>query len=166
MPAAAMAFGLIYYTYKHDLAEVQTHAISTARALSAALDQHVIGVQAVVSTLASSALLQEGSLAAFDKRARAIRINERVATLVLIDMNGHQLVNTAAPFGSPLPSGASPEIIRAIRSGRTTVTGLFTGPVLQKKIVAVAAPVMRSNQLAYGLSAPIPLDQLRDLLVG
>lgn len=166
MPAAAMAFGLIFYFYERELTQVQAGAISTARALAAALDQHVIGAQASIATLASSELLHEGNLAGFDKRARAVKINEQAANVVLVDMSGHQLVNTAVPFGRPLPSGASPEIIRAIQNGKSTVTGLFTGPVLHRKIVAVAVPVVRSNRTVYGLSTPIPLDQLRDHLVG
>ncbi|MGA8785051.1 MAG: PAS domain-containing sensor histidine kinase, partial [Polaromonas sp.] len=91
MPAAAMAFGLIFYFYERELTQVQAGAISTARALAAALDQHVIGAQASIATLASSELLHEGNLAAFDKRARAVKINEQAANVVLVDMSGHQL---------------------------------------------------------------------------
>ena len=161
-----MAISLIYYSYTHDLAQLKSNTISTARALDSAIDQHVIGVQAAVATLATSELLYAGNLAEFDKRARAVTINERAATFVLEDASGQKLVNTALPFGSPLPSGASPEIIRAIKMGRATITDFFEGPVLHKKIIAVVVPVMRSGQIIYALSTPIPLDQLRDLLVG
>lgn len=164
VPAAGMVIALIFAHYRQDLQQSQINTIGTARALAAALDQQVIGVQASLTTLATSELIASGDLAGFHTRAKGVQINYRVATIVLVRHDGQQLVNTSVPFGSPLPPGAVPQIIEATNQGKTGYADLFTGKVLNKKFVAVGVPVYLGGQIMGALTAPISLDQFKDLL--
>jgi len=163
-PAVVVPIGLLYLDYKQDLVYLRADALSTSRALSSALDQHVIGVQAVLSTLANSELLDTTNLAAFDKFARSAKINGRNATLVLSDTSGRQLIHTAVPFGTVLPS-RPPQDMVPVKGSHPLVSTLFTAPVLKKKVVSVSVPVIRAGQTIYHLSSPIDLSHLNELLL-
>jgi signal transduction histidine kinase len=167
IPAVVVPLGLLYFDYRQDLQYLRADTLSTSRALSSALDQHVIGVQAVLSTLANSEqlnALDAANLPAFDKLARTARINGRQATVVLSDTSNLPLIHTGVPWGAALPLKPPQNMLEA-KSRHPLVSALFIAPVLKKKLISVSMPVLRDGQTIYRISAPIALDQLRDLLL-
>lgn len=159
-----MVIALIVDHYQRDLQQSRTNTIGTARALAVALDQHVIGVQASLTALASSELIASGDFAAFHARAKVVQINNRASTIVLVRRDGQQMVNTAVPFGQSLPGNSVPQLLEATNQGKTGYTDLFTGRVLNKRFVAVGVPVSLGGQVMGALMAPVSPDQLQKLL--
>ncbi|WP_158917139.1 response regulator [Caulobacter sp. S45] len=83
--------------------------LATARALSTAVDGRVLAAQAMLLALATSDSLHGGDLAEFDQRARKLAAG-RDQWFVLYTPDGHQLVNTAFPVGTPLINASYPAL--------------------------------------------------------
>ena len=164
VPAAGMVIALIIDHYQRDLQQSRINTIGTARALAVAVDQHVIGVQATLTALASSDLIASGDFATFHSYAKDVQINNRAATIMLVQKDGHQLINTAVPYGQSLPSTAIPQILESTNQGEVGYADLFTSNVKNKRLVAVGVPVFLGGQVIGALTAPVSPDQLKELL--
>lgn len=116
--------------------------ITTARALSGAVDrQAAVGV-AVVETLASDQALIHGDWAGFHARAQRV-VQRRPGWIVISDINGQQIVNTLKPYGSPLPrSPRANELTSALLAGRSKISDLRMGKVAGKPVITVATPIL------------------------
>jgi two-component sensor histidine kinase len=115
--------------------------VTTARALSGAVDrQAAVGVS-VAETLATDQALINGDWAAFHARAR--RATERRSGWVVVaDADGQQVVNTLRPWGEPLPRiKRTPEETAAFSAGRSKVSNLLDGPAAGKPVITVGAPL-------------------------
>ncbi|PIB90854.1 sensor histidine kinase [Caulobacter sp. FWC2] len=116
--------------------------VTTARALSGAVDrQAAVGVS-VAETLATDQALINGDWAAF--HARALRATERRAGwIVVADQNGQQVVNTLKPYGASLPRiKRTREEAAAFSAGRSKVSDLLDGPVAGKPVITVGTPIV------------------------
>ena len=76
----------------------------TVRALSLAVDREIGAVRAILETLAESPHLDTGNLRSFYEICRRAVANRKESRLILFDRSGQQLMNTARPFGTPLPN--------------------------------------------------------------
>ncbi|HJV41215.1 sensor histidine kinase [Caulobacter sp.] len=125
--------------------------VTTARALSGAVDrQAAVGVS-VAETLATDQALISGDWAAF--HARALRVTaRRPGWIVVSDISGQQILNTLKPYGAPLPrSPRATELTSALLAGRSKVSDLREGKVAGKPVITVATPIMVKGQ-TYVLS--------------
>ncbi|PZR34218.1 sensor histidine kinase [Caulobacter segnis] len=130
--------------------------ITTARALSGAVDrQAAVGV-AVVETLASDQALITGDWRDFHARAQRV-VQRRPGWIVVSDINGQQIVNTLKPYGAPLPvSPRANELTSALLAGRSKISDLRIGKVAGKPVITVATPIMVKDQpyvLSYVVEA-------------
>jgi two-component sensor histidine kinase len=116
--------------------------VTTARALSGAVDrQAAVGVS-VVETLATDQALINGDWAAFDARARRA-MERRAGWIVVADQDGQQVLNTLKPYGTPLPRvKRTREEAAAFSAGRSKVSDLLDGPVAGKPVITVGAPIV------------------------
>jgi PAS domain S-box-containing protein len=127
------------------LDQVRSDMIDRARTLSAEVDREIIGEIERLQALAASPSLRQGNFAAFQRQAEASLALRQSGTIMLVDRDMHQLVNTGAPFGTPLEDAPVPGPVRkALSTGKPEVTGLFTGPV--------------THQLTFGIIVPVPID--------
>jgi hypothetical protein len=83
-----------------------------ARTLSANIDREIVGEIDRLQGLAASRSLHKGDLAEFQRQAEASLALGRSGNIVLIDRDMQQLVDTAVPFGKPLPKGGLPQLPR------------------------------------------------------
>lgn len=115
--------------------------LTTARALSGAIDrQAAVGV-AVAETLASDQALIAGDWKAFHARARRVT-DQRTGWVVVTDIDGQQIVNTLRPYGAPLPKvPRAPELTQALLAGKSKVSDLRWGAVAKRYLVTVGTPV-------------------------
>jgi len=121
--------------------------VTTARALSGAVDrQAAVGVS-VAETLATDQALINGDWAAF--HARALRVTaRRPGWIVVSDIGGQQILNTLKPYGAPLPrSPRASELTSALLAGRSKISDLREGKVAGKPVITVATPIMVKGQL-------------------
>jgi hypothetical protein len=89
--------------------EVSKALRSEARTLSAEVDREIIGEIGRLEALAASPSLRQGDFASFQRQAEASLALHQNGNIMLVDRDMHQLVNTWAPFGTPLEKAAVAE---------------------------------------------------------
>jgi PAS domain S-box-containing protein len=123
-----------------------------ARTLSANVDREIIGEMERLQALAASPSLRHGDFAEFQRQAEASLAMRQSGNIVLIDRNMQQLVNTAVPFGTPLPKTAVPDPVeRAIATGTPQITGLFVGRTTKRVLFGIVVPVEIEGERRYAL---------------
>jgi PAS domain S-box-containing protein len=135
------------------LHDVRENLAVEARTLSANIDREVTGEIDRLQGLAASPSLRRRDLAEFQRQAQASLALHRSGNIVLIDRNMQQLVNTAVPFGRPLPKAGAPEATeRALATSQPQVSDLFWAPVTQRLLVTVIVPVQIRGENRYALA--------------
>ncbi|KQX01399.1 hypothetical protein ASC94_01855 [Massilia sp. Root418] len=141
----ALAIGCIFAAtlYFERERQLENGALQTARALSQVVDGLLANRQARLEVLALSPQLAAGDLAAFQRQASAaMGPGAGDSAVALIRADGQQLMNTLAPWGTPLPKTGALELVASVvASGQPAVSGLFTGTVRRRPVVALAIPV-------------------------
>jgi PAS domain S-box-containing protein len=133
--------------------QVRAELVDEARTLSADIDREIIGEIETLEALAASPSLQHGDFAAFQRQAEAPLTLRRSGNIVLFDRNATQIVNTSAPFGTPMPPAViQAQVGKVLATGRTLVTGLFNGPVARDVLYAIILPVKINGEVRYALA--------------
>lgn len=139
----------------------------TSRATTLAVERELGLAEARARFLASSESLARGDLRAFHQRASAVNRDGKSWT-VLFDEDGQQLLNTLAPYGTPLPRRGHPEFGQEVlRTGRTRVSDLATGNVVGARVLTLDVPVILDDGRRYVLGqAFLPRELNAALRVG
>ncbi len=141
--------------YRNNSREVQDRA----RLLAEAIDRELYITRAAGEVLASSRALHDGNLGRFYDEASEVR--DRLGTnVVLRDLATQQLVNTRAPWGTPLPTNPSDADRRVIETRQSQVAGLSHGALLRQPMLIVVTPVMRGTTVWGLLSLTVPPERL------
>ncbi|ADG09444.1 HAMP domain-containing protein [Caulobacter segnis] len=142
IPAIVSMVLLLAGADRESRGQLYQQLVTTARALSGAVDrQAAVGV-AVVETLASDQALINGDWADFHTRAQRA-IQRRPGWIVVSDIHGQQILNTLKPYGSPLPvSTRANELTSALLAGRSKISDLRQGKVARKPVITVATPIL------------------------
>ena len=113
----------------------------TARATALTVDREMASVVTALELLARSPYLESGDLQAFYKQA--LQANKRATSwTMLLDENAQQLINTARPFGEPLPSPRPPDMVQKVMAAqKPLVSDLMLGQVTKKLITVMYVPV-------------------------
>jgi len=114
-----------------------------ARATVLTMDQEITAALAGAKALSTSSVLARGDIAGFHAQARSANAGT-ARQAALLDADGQQLMNTAVPYGTPIPmpSAASRARVRAVlaREG-ASVSDLFVGTRSRRYVIAVEQPV-------------------------
>jgi PAS domain S-box-containing protein len=131
------------------------------------VDGRLLQVKTVTQALATSILLEQEDFAAFHQHAvQLLRAVELDANLVLVDLNGQQIVNTRRPFGEALPRITTLDgIQRVIRSGRASVSDVYIGGLTRRPVVSVDVPVFSNGRIKYVASLGIPVQEINKILL-
>jgi hypothetical protein len=134
------------------LDDVRKDLTMEARTLSAGADQEIVGEIERLQALAASPSPRQGDFAEFQRQAEASLALRQSGNIVLIDRNMQQLVNTAVPFGEPLPKSPIPKFLeRAFTTGKPQVTGLFMSSATHQLLFAIIVPVQIDYERCYVL---------------
>lgn len=168
LPMLALEAFLLLQLATGERARHETGARDAARRVAVALDRGLTTLQAVLEVLATSDHLSSGNLEAFYSRASQVR-RTAGAEFVLRDPEGRQLLNTAVPWGAPLPplSDVDPETDRsALELGRPQVSDLlFTAGPTRVPVFEVVAPTPGPGSgRAYLLTLRAPVDAVGEVL--
>jgi len=152
VPAVLSLVFLLAGADRESRGQLYQQLITTARALSGAVDrQAAVGV-AVIETLATDQALLSGDWAGFHARAQRVALR-RPGWIVVSDIDGQQILNTLKPYGAPLPrSPRANELTSALLAGRSKISDLREGKVAGKPVITVATPIMvkgKSYVLSY-----------------
>lgn len=165
IPALLSMGFLLSSADRHGRTQLNEQMLTTARALSGAIDrQAAVGV-AVAETLATDQALLAGDWARF--HARALRVTDRRAGWVVVaDMTGQQILNTRTAYGVALPrSPRIPELDRALQAGRSQVSDLRMGAVSRRYAITAGTPVTvkgKAYVVAYVVEAASFLSVFRE----
>lgn len=159
---AAGAISLLYVASERDNLERQT--LSAARDVAAAIDRQLGGGIAALRTLALSQELQRGDFAAFHPVAAQIKNIIEAGVIAVRTADGQQVMNTALPFGAPLPRTIDPVLRRAdqqaVERQQPVVSDFYTGAATRVPFVAIVLPVVVQDE-PYLLSLAIPPESFR-----
>lgn len=151
LPAALLGIALVYQAYRNEREALARHMLTTARAISALVDQELAESASLLQVLSTSSRLVQNDLIGFDARARFL-MKDSDRWLILLRPDGQQLINTRLPIGTALPRvELEPEFATAMREGKPYISNLVYGPVAGTKVVDVALPVVRDGELLYSL---------------
>jgi PAS domain S-box-containing protein len=132
------------------LREVPKSLTIKADTLSAAIDREIIAEIKRLRALATSPSLRQGDLAEFQRQAETALGSPQSGSIVLIDRNIQQLVNTRVPLGNPLPKAVVPKpIARSFATGEPQVTDLFMAPIVDELSVGIIVPVQIDGENRY-----------------
>lgn len=145
---------------EHDL-------VNVAKDLSSAIDREIAGGLSTLKTLATTQSLVQGDLEAFYSQATRVAGIFPGSVVGLRQADGQILLNTARPWGTPLPKTADP-ILReadqtALSAQRPVVSNLFTGATTGRHYVMLDLPIMFRGS-PHLLSLAIPPESILRLV--
>lgn len=131
-----------------------------------AVDHQLLSVQAVAQTLATAESLRQHDFAAFHQQARAAMKDVGLGNnVVLRNISGQQLLNTAVAFRAPLAPAPAPSQVSSIfTSGKPKINDMFIGPVLKRPIISVDVPVLINGKITYVLGVGILPEHFNNIL--
>ncbi len=149
---------------------LELNSENKASQVMADIDDDIAAAKATLIALASSHFLQTGDFASLYRQCVDVAA-QLGAQFVLRDAaDGHQIINSALPWGEQLPKEIPREAMAAmkaaIQTGGPTVSNVFFSPALKKFIVNVGIPIKHKGATAHFLSVGIPVHTFADLLQG
>ncbi|WP_309680677.1 ATP-binding protein [Polaromonas sp.] len=165
VPAFLMAAALVYAYYQNEQSRIVRESSASVLALSFAVDRELVSVETALLALASSPNLTSRNLAAFDLQARGIVQDQRIASVVLADLNGQQLINTLRPAGATLPRVGDLGLLQnVVATMKPVISDLFVGAVLRGPLISVGVPVKQDGKLLYVLIGGIVPTRFAEIL--
>ena len=167
VPAFVAAALAVAYVYR-DAQNAQNRSMAeTSRALAMLVANELEKKEEVLRVLAASPALAGGRMANFYDHARTA-VPPPHATVILFDLESHQLFNTRRPFGSALPLRTASNVA-ALRKrygpDDGVVSDLFIGQVAKRLDFAIQVPVKIDNSLRYMLAMGVGADSMQALLM-
>ena len=141
---ALWGLNVLYQQQKH---AASSNLAEIARGVAAVVEKELASREFMLKTLALSPSLQRWDLKSFYAFARDATPSAD-SNVLLIDLDGRELLNTRVPFGIPLPS--SREFANLPPSGKpdeTLVSDLYVGPIGKRYSYAVQVPVVREKRV-------------------
>ncbi len=157
VPAALAGGALLFNEYRQLRVAAEQELTSNAQALSLVLDRQFGQDRVALEALAHSPSLETNDIAAFDTQARA-SVASLSGSIVLIDENGHQLVNTRLPRGAALPNiDLSPgDVVWTNLATDLRLSDVFTAAFLKAPAVLMGRIVTRPGQPNLRLVITMP----------
>lgn len=171
LPLIAVAVALVIFQWQQQRERGLAQLQEQARTLRSTLDRELTLDVAVLNALAESSELDRGDWQAFYAVARRTAAVRQGSWIILVDSRGQNLINTAVPFGSPLPnlrdSLKSPTSVdwqgrllplpelrifeEPLVTAKPAFSGLVYGRLSKRPVVATNVPVMRAGKGVFVL---------------
>ena len=138
-------------------------ARSVAAGLDAQLDRYIV----LAKFLASSPLLLDDDLRAFEAEARRAFASVSNSWVVVADPEGRQILNTHEKSKQPLPPRAPAAIAtqkRALETKSILVSDIFLGPVSANWVTTIEVPVFKDGEPYRALAVTMNMDGFLRLL--
>jgi signal transduction histidine kinase len=161
--AAALAVG---YVYVEERRAQENSVKETTRAFALLVANELEAHEGMLRALATSPALAQDNLGDFYQHAKRLAPTPET-TVLLIDRDGRQLLNTRAPLGSPLPAGRVSNIgalMQQYGADRVLVSDLFLAPIGKRHDFVVQVPVHVDGNIRYFLNMGINAETLQTLM--
>jgi signal transduction histidine kinase/ActR/RegA family two-component response regulator len=164
LPLVAFSLGVILWGAWLQQRSIESGLTNTASALSLAVSRELAGWKATLRAIAVMDELEDGNIRRLHARVEPLAA-DMGGWIVLFDPDGKQLMNTIAPWGSPLkPAADVRPIERVVASQESTASDLFIGNNAKRGIVVVYEPVIVGGAVKYVLGLGIDPERLSSLL--
>ncbi|MBM3600728.1 MAG: hypothetical protein FJX35_21210 [Alphaproteobacteria bacterium] len=148
LPVTILVGVLLVRSAHLERAQLDARLIQVAADLANDLDRELDRHMTVLRTLATLPSLANADWETFHSQAASAM--QGSATIILIDRELRQLVNTAVPFGHAPPLTGDPETARrTIESKQPAVSDLFFGLATRTYVYNVAIPITRDGDVQY-----------------
>jgi hypothetical protein len=128
VPAILAAVGFLAYAYQQQRAQLISDTVASARELVSDIDREFDRAQLILGTLASSPYLKSQDFKSFHAQATELLRLGFINNIALIDSSGQQLLNTAKPFGEPLPkTGVMAQVQHIFKTGLPEIPDISVG---------------------------------------
>jgi len=166
LPALVVAGLLIRRVVNDNRAAIEIELVSTARAQAAVVDRELSGTIRALQGLAQSDHLSGGELDGFREQAMRLLHDQPMWSAVILSRpDGEQILNTAAPAGTPLRAATDPQLFDRVVADRQPVVGsVRIGQATAGMLFPVRVPVIRGDRVTYVLSAVISSNRFSDVL--
>ena len=152
IPAIVMAAVLLHDDYQRSRARLVSDSLDAARALMLAVDGEFRSAERTLHALSTSPSIASRDFSAFHAQSARALFDSSINNITLIEPGGQQLMNTATPFGQPLPKAINLNQFESVlASGRANTSNLLVGPVLNRPVVRVAVPVRNGTEFTHTL---------------
>jgi len=156
VPVIALAVVLVLRGHESNRASVERGMRETVHAMAFAVDRELAVAFGRLDLLARSRSIDVRDWTRFRDEAAAAQLGGG-SWVVLTDLEGRQLVNTALPVGVVSPPRRELESFRrAIATGRPAVSNLVVAQINGRHIVILNIPVLRDGTVGYVLSMTAP----------
>ncbi len=186
LPLALALAGLLAMQWRQQRDRALDDLQVQARALRHAMDRELALDITVLNALAASRDIDRGNLAEFHAAARRTAQVRPGSWVILVDATGQNLLNTARPYGTPLPnlrrSLAQPGTVQwqgrelplpslaifddPLRTGEPAFSGLVYGRLSQRPVVATNVAVARDGRPTHVLGMAYGADFFVEVLRG
>ncbi len=166
LPLVAFSTTLVFLLSRQERQAMERGLAENAAQLAAGVDSELRRGIAKLEVLGHSSALASGDLRAFDEMARRVVVADpEWENLMLIGLDGEQLVNLRLPFGSRLPKLNRPDLpLRAARSLQPVVSDMAPGVVAQRPLTAIYVPLVQEGAARYVVAAAIEPPNWRQML--
>ena len=156
----------IDYLIKDRRAQAERAVLELSRALGTAVDAELRSNMRLLEQMGASGEVERGDLRSVHDAAIRTARQFGWHEVVLSDADGRVLLRSRDPFGMSNPVPVEPVSLRRVIATRQSyVTRVFQTPGLRADVFAARVPVLRSGKLVYVLSAMLPADALRAVLM-
>jgi hypothetical protein len=147
VPLNVVVFVVIWHLAESASEAQRTSLVYTAQSVAAAVDARLGEYVSLAEALASSPVLLDDNLNAFDAEARRIFNSVPEASVLVTDPKGQQLKNAVSePDLSSRSSFATAAQKQAFETRSTVVTDLEMDPVMRVWIANIVVPVFKDGQ--------------------
>ena len=165
LPGVIGASLMLAYQYQKSRAQYERNTMQTVHALVQTVESKLLQVQAIGQTLSTFDAMEAGDFARMHRQAReALSLAGGDMNVVLRDRAGKQLLNTAVPYGTALPTEPSDQLEKVFSSAAPAVSNMFESAGRRRPTVSVDVPVMVKGRVAYVLSVGVRPDYFSDML--
>jgi signal transduction histidine kinase len=168
VPPALLTGALVARAFTTSRAAAEGRLIESARVDALAVDRQFETVVGTLQALTTSEALEQGDLQKFHQEATRVQSTQTGwFSVTLVSVDGHQLVNTRVPWGTPLLEAADPKSLeRLLRTRRPTVGSIRSLPAesVGGGLFAVRVPVLSGGDLKFAISAVMEVDALAGVL--
>jgi signal transduction histidine kinase len=153
LPLLGFSGFLVLRSAWHEQDAMAAAARNRTRTVAAAIDDEIGGLRGRLFLLAGGLSLQSSDLNEFHARARAAFGG---MTVILSNPAGGEIVNTAMPYGEPLPDNPDLATIRFVaQEMRPRVADLPRNEATGKPLITISVPVTRDSVVVYVLTLDI-----------
>jgi signal transduction histidine kinase/CheY-like chemotaxis protein len=166
-PGALLAGVLVWRAITTNRAVAERRLVESARVDARAIDRQFESTMGTLQALATSPTLDRDDLEAFHDEARRVQATQPGwYTILLLSLDGRQIVSSRVPWGGQLLPVAEPDsLMRVINSKQPTVGAVRPAPLGgAEHRFAIRVPVTRQGTLKSVLSAVIDVESLATIV--